>query len=558
MKKTFIFGVLLAAAITLHAAETNEKRLNGGKLVPVSLTMIEAAPYHLNFCFATRFSDGTIYLNHSTGIHTVTEKGCRDISTDNGATWQKSPSPIAGMNAFETLNKMRRVVGCWESKPRKEHDFHIFTFDGDNRKIDEKKFQVVMPYITSCLLHRDIKRTSDGRLLLTGYGYKEGANKFHNFLLESKDDGLSWNFVSVIAEDPAGEFPEGPCETGIEVLSNDEILAVYRVGSTSPMFQKRSTDGGATWSDAVKIASYSAAPSLLRLNDGTLVLIAGRPRLYLMVDFSGTGKHWQDVAIYNHHATSSYASVLETTPGELLVIYDESDFGSWRNPSPFHRIMGARFNLVKDDSIRAEEEAGPGLYSAKNQKYPEDMNIRPIYYKRKSADPNGKATYEIIEIAERPDPVLRVVSHGDNAPAKFAHFKSPEFPENTTRATVEFEFRLLDANVKTAQFMVNSIVEHNGQNWIAWVSFAQDKIIYLTEGKKPEHPYNIGLGFRSFILEADGKAGTYTLFTAKDKQKVLSGKLTKTENRPQVQFGDGTSTVYGSFDLFYFSWKYEK
>lgn len=558
MKTTFFLGALLAATMTIHAAGDNEKRLNGGKLVPIDLTMIESAPHHLNFCFATRFSDGTIYLSHSTGIHTVTEKGCSDISTDNGATWKKATPPVQGINAFETNDGQRRSVTCWELEIKKDHNLKIISFDRENRKIDERSVKLSMPYATQCLLHRDIRRTSDGRLFMTGYGRKDGAKKFHNFLLESKDDGLNWNFVSTIAEDPKGEFPEGPCETGIEVLGSGELLAVYRVGGTSPMFQKRSSDNGRTWSEAVQIAPYSAAPSLLRLKDGTLVLIAGRPLLYLMVDFTGTGNNWQQTRIYNHPATSSYASVLETSPGELLVIYDESDFGSWRNPSPFHRIMGARFKLVKDDSIQADAGHGPGEYSAKDKKYPEDMNILPVYYKRKSDAADSKATYEIVEIAERPHPVLRVTSHGDTRPAMFAHFAAPEYPENISETTVEFEFRLLDADVKTAQFMVNSIVENNGENWLSWVAFAQDRIVYLNDGKKLDHPYKVGLEFQSFILETNGKAGTYTLFTAKGKQKILTGKLTKSGYPPRMQFGDGTSNVYGAFDLSYINWKYTK
>ena len=59
----------LAALLTLFNGFSTEPRpfgtlmLNGGRLEPVEMSMIEASNEHLNFCFATRFPDNSIYLN---------------------------------------------------------------------------------------------------------------------------------------------------------------------------------------------------------------------------------------------------------------------------------------------------------------------------------------------------------------------------------------------------------------------------------------------------------------------------------------------------------------
>ena len=102
MKLNCIASLLgTGSALAFSAAAVDATPLNGGKITPLELNVVETSPDHLNFCFAKRFSDGSIQLNHSTGIHTVTERGCTDISTDNGKTWKKAPGILGGINSFE-------------------------------------------------------------------------------------------------------------------------------------------------------------------------------------------------------------------------------------------------------------------------------------------------------------------------------------------------------------------------------------------------------------------------------------------------------------------------
>ena len=94
MKKSIYLTliVLLLVIVKVTADESSYPFgtviMNGGRIEPISMSLVESTNEHLNFCFAQNFSDGSIYLRHSGGIHTVSEYGCRDYSLDNGVTWQ--------------------------------------------------------------------------------------------------------------------------------------------------------------------------------------------------------------------------------------------------------------------------------------------------------------------------------------------------------------------------------------------------------------------------------------------------------------------------------------
>ena len=86
----------------------------------------------------------------------------------------------------------------------------------------------------------------------------------------------------------------------------------------------------------------------------------------MLLDFTGTGRSYQRCTLYGGSG-SSYASILETEPNRLLVIYDESDFGSWRNPALFSRIVAMTLDVVRDDASRRPETDDPK--AAKDELY---------------------------------------------------------------------------------------------------------------------------------------------------------------------------------------------
>ena len=561
MKKLFI----LASLICGMALWAEDVVLNGGKIMPINLKVVETAPYDLNFCFATMYHNGEIHLTHSKGVHTVTETHCADISYDYGKTWEK-PAPgkhVAGMNA--TLNSKGEIIqiGIWDSKPKKQHKLAIDRISKDGKRT-YSNVTLDIPYETSAHTHRDVLRTADGKLIATAYGKKPNENKSHIFCFASEDDGATWKFLSTLAE-PEGNDAEGANEATMVQLKDGSILAIYRVDGMKMCRQKRSTDGGLTWS-ASEVASKNggASPHAKVLADGTLVLVTGRPNLYLFVDFTGTGTKYQRHQIYKG-GTSSYASIVEVAPNEILVLYDESRFMSTKNNSDFARIMAARYKIEKDDNARtvSGDPKAQGFtvwYSAWDKKTPfEEKFGIPMDYK---TDKNAPAHAYVHEIPERPYPVLRIQSHGDPNTGEWARFDVNRLPEGVAAAEFEFEFRLMD-NSDMPQFMVSALFDPNNTTKMsAYVAFAKDYIQYLQDGNLRKLPFDFEVfKFRNFIMKCDTEKGYWELFEKGNPKALLklpfvTGAAYQQKNS-QVCFGDGGRNIKGTVDLSYIGWKYE-
>ena len=121
---------------------------------------------------------------------------------------------------------------------------------------------------------------------------KCGFTKYRSILIESTDKGESWHLLSTIASDPKlGR--EGFCEPGLAELANGDILIVMRNGYKMwPLWQSRSTDGGRSWSEPEKLPMLGVFPCLKLLSNGVLVLASIRPRVFLSLDPTGTGRQW--------------------------------------------------------------------------------------------------------------------------------------------------------------------------------------------------------------------------------------------------------------------------
>lgn len=563
MKLNCIASLLGAgSALAFSAAAVDATPLNGGKITPLELNVVETSPDHLNFCFAKRFSDGSIQLNHSTGIHTVTERGCTDISTDNGKTWKKAPGILGGINSFENSSGQKMQISCWDIKPSARHTIEVRTFDDQSGKISVSNCEIELPYSTQFLLHRDVIRTRDNRLLATSYGTREGDKNYHLDLIESTDDGKSWHFLTTIVDDKEARYPEGPCESTLVELADGTLLTIYRVAGNMPSQQCRSTDGGKSWSAPEPSVDFGASPHACLLSDGTLAVVTGRPGLFLFLDFTGTGREYQRYQIYNN-STSSYASVFESAPGVLSVVYDESNFGSSRGPSPFARIVMASFKVEKGDFKLASgdprAEKYNVFYSPIDRQLPEELKIAvSYYYQPKSA---GWPTWvEVVDIPERPHPVLRIYSHGDAnvAPSsQWSNYSSTLVPDGVKKLDIGFEFRLGEADLKTPQFMVSGTVDQNGGGrCFGYATFAVDGIHYLSEGKDLVAPMDLGTtNFHAFRMEIDGENKVWKLYRQGEAKPILSAKTTPTETAG-ISWGDGSGGVFGSADLSYIGWKY--
>ncbi len=129
----------------------------------------------------------------------------------------------------------------------------------------------------------------DGTLLAATYGNFQGdtvpmvgfvANqgqkwfKYRTYLLESRDGGENWQYLSTVAYD-GDTGQESFCEPAMVHLGSGELLAIMRTGRFAPLYQARSLDGGKTWGRPESSHILGLAPQMVLLENGALVCSFG-------------------------------------------------------------------------------------------------------------------------------------------------------------------------------------------------------------------------------------------------------------------------------------------
>ena len=150
-------------------------------------------------------------------------------------------------------------------------------------------------------------------------------------LLCSKDMGHTWEYVSHILyresfNPPTAIDVEGFMECSLEFLKDGSCFAILRSGSLSPfaigddahpapiMMQTRSYDGCKTWEKPTYFYDYGIMPVTRMLADGTVLMAAGRPGVYLRVSQDLSAKEWSDaVPVVEVPKEDFYAKYYEYT-----------------------------------------------------------------------------------------------------------------------------------------------------------------------------------------------------------------------------------------------------
>lgn len=303
------------------------------------------AEEHLNFPWAFRGLDGFIAFNCSIGQHTVTERGMRLVSDDDGETWTKpTQDTVSGMG---TLLRDGRAVtlSCWNPQTDDAGAYLVITLyyaHGGKRLAERVPGVLTLPFEMAPHFHRSIVEMPDGSLIATIYGRREGDTKYTSAVVCTDDGGKHWRFLSVIAHsEEAGS--EGFCEPVIERLENGDLLCAMRVGG--PLHVCRSADGGESWSEPVAVADHGVCPDLLLIGNGTLVLSFGRPHVDLLFSPDGTGRQWAAPLTLYRGQGCSYTSLLEGRNGDLMVLFSQSGFCSAEGPGPLNMIRLARLSV---------------------------------------------------------------------------------------------------------------------------------------------------------------------------------------------------------------------
>ena len=299
------------------------------------------------------------------------------LSNDGGRTWRDAPSPMfAGVGSLgylrdgsilgidhDTVEAARRG---WDPTGEPFHvvmqqqdpTFRLRHWSRRGEPLESVEFKVQgLPWTdrtASYQSYAKILELDNGGLLtaleaLVGPpevlpeagpdGRPRHRFEFTTFIVRSVDGGRSWDCLTVF--DPKalkltygpGDRPleQGFCEADLARLTNGDILCVMRTGSTSPMFQARSTDGGTTWSTPESTGWQGVRPRLRVLPDGLLVCTAGRgayghPQItHVMLSLDGTGRCWEYPFAFHTGPGCSYTGNM-VRDGKLHVVYSHSDF----------------------------------------------------------------------------------------------------------------------------------------------------------------------------------------------------------------------------------------
>ncbi|MBE6553666.1 MAG: exo-alpha-sialidase [Ruminococcaceae bacterium] len=286
-----------------------------------------------------------IYISRDYGKNW--EKGCLDA-------WRKAATLLPNGDRIDFVQR-KNIVGSFDLPPAKKMAFgskDVFVYPIDELKGIvsglEKSFTVTrlrrgeeepqeeictvnwkdMPVnfypredgsfftqISSCA--NDVKIDKNGVLWFPVYAeaplskHESATSRYYSVhLLRSDDLGHSWDYVSSVYYDPACNVPdaysvEGFNEATLEILENGDFLMIMRSGSLHPlrqdgrpipkMFSVRSSDEGKTWSKPQVFFDYGIHPHSLKTEDGTILLISGRPGVYLMTCDDPEGKTWSPI-----------------------------------------------------------------------------------------------------------------------------------------------------------------------------------------------------------------------------------------------------------------------
>jgi hypothetical protein len=221
------------------------------------------------------------------------------------------------------------------------------------------------PTLTSGIEHED-------SLLAMGY-LVTGRSTHDLYCFESSDRGQTWQERSLVARWKKG-LDEGFNESTLVSLKNGQLYTAIRTGEF--LFHAWSDDGGLTWTppEQMHLVDSSIMPGMVWpvckvLEDGTLVMVYGRPGKDMIFDPSGTGKQWQghlDLHAWEMDTqalmgvpserrlcatpmrfwdSGNYLSLVPVGPREMLVTYDVQNYHEHWNAVPVSGIRMVRVRL---------------------------------------------------------------------------------------------------------------------------------------------------------------------------------------------------------------------
>lgn len=183
----------------------------------------------------------------------------------------------------------------------------------------------------------------DRSLLNISVGFRLDANrqplpKWACYCSRSTDDGRTWNFHGVIAQDDENNPLHGYSEPCATLMPDGSLLAALRTEHgmevnqrTGVLYLAQSYDDGRTWSKPRAVNPFGVYPKLLTLANGITVLSFGRPGVNLLYNVDGRGERWQGLTLLVNEGqrftrTSGYTGLVPAGPDSFLIVYDQFDY----------------------------------------------------------------------------------------------------------------------------------------------------------------------------------------------------------------------------------------
>lgn len=171
----------------------------------------------------------------------------------------------------------------------------------------------------------------DGRLLYAGKRLWTDDKKIG--VCESKDDGLTWQWLAEIPTRKADEVAKGYHELHAVEAADGTLIAHIRnhnKANSGETLQSESTDGGKTWSEPHSIGVWGLPSHLLMLKDGRLLMTYGyrrKPFGNQARVSTDNGKTWGDAITLSEDGLGGdlgYPSTVELADGTLLTVWYET------------------------------------------------------------------------------------------------------------------------------------------------------------------------------------------------------------------------------------------
>lgn len=171
---------------------------------------------------------------------------------------------------------------------------------------------------------------SDGRLLYAGKQLWTGDRKIG--VCESRDDGLTWQWLADIPAREGDDFRKSYHELHVVEAENGTLVAQIRnhnKANAGWTLQTESGDGGKTWSIPHPIC-YGLPSHLMKLRDGRLLMSYGHRRAPFgnQVRISSDhGKTWGEAMVISGDGMGGdlgYPSTVELGDGTLLTVWYET------------------------------------------------------------------------------------------------------------------------------------------------------------------------------------------------------------------------------------------